>query len=140
MFDDPTNSLDMSACRSIVLDETDLLLQDDDDIGLSIDDIRKKVVTKIQWVFVTATLSQSARQQLKDFEALPSTTPISDPNLKVPRRGLVWHEGPGLHKVNPGCDHVIVDCSPEGLFSIPEEVRYQRIMRDKLLALAWHLQ
>jgi len=52
----------------------------------------------------------------------------------------VWHEGPGLHKVNPGCDHVLVDCSLEDFYSIPSEVRYQRVMREKLLALTWHLQ
>jgi len=138
MFEDPTHSLDMSACKSIVFDEVDLLLHDN--IGFSIDDIRRKVVTKTQWVFVTATMSQLARQQLKDFEALPSTTPVSDPDLQVPRRGLVWHEGAGLHKVSPACEHVIVDCSPENFYSMLNEVRHQRIMRDKLLALTWHLQ
>lgn len=55
-------------------------------------------------------------------------------------RGLVWHTGPGLHRVSPQCEHVLVDCTPKGLLDLPSEKRHAAVMREKALALAWHLR
>jgi len=142
LYKEKKGLLDLSAVKAVVFDEADQLLSENCEIKVTIDDIRQKVSTaSTQWVFVTATLGEEVRQTLDEFEALPSVTPLPLPGQPPPPRGLKWHTGPGLHKVSLNCEHVLVDVTPEGFSNIQDpEVKFEKAMRNKILALVWHLK
>jgi len=133
--------VDLSSCGAVVMDEVDVLVRDG--MHLSIDDLRQVLPYDVQWVFVTATLGETAREQLRAFEALPSTTNVAEKKKENKKQkaesGIAWHTGAGLHRVSPVCEHVLVDCTPKNLHEINSERRRGMVMREKTLALAWHL-
>mmetsp|Transcript_106794 Transcript_106794/g.297262 ORF Transcript_106794/g.297262 Transcript_106794/m.297262 type:complete len:781 (-) Transcript_106794:63-2405(-) len=138
LLEDPTSPLDLSECGAVVFDEVDVLVKDD--VDLSVEDLSLRLPTRAQWVFVTATLAEVARQQLEAFEALPSQLVEQEGVATTQRARLVWHSGPGLHRVSPRCEHVLVDCTPLRLHQLPPNKRHKKVMREKILALAWHLK
>jgi len=138
MFEEPSGALDLSGCRAVVFDEVDVLVQED--ARLTVDDIQQKTPRSLQYVFVTATLGGNTREQLKAFAALPSVSQPPTPNNQTPKKGLVWRTGPGLHRISPKCEHVLVDCTPPDLYKIDSDRRHPRVMSQKALALGWHLK
>lgn len=139
--EDEKKVLDVSTCHAIVLDEVDVLVNDDATLGL--ESLREILPPRIQWIFVTATLGAEVKAQLAAFQKLPSVAPLPDNDAQrgtsTPRKALNWHTGAGLHRVSPQCEHILIDCSPAHLLRIPSKGRHSKVMHNKVLALAWHL-
>jgi len=77
--------------RGVVLDEVDILFLDE---SFDLTTVGTNAPTETQFVFVTATLpTEVAEQVSKEF---PSAKKVI---------------GPGLHKVSPNLEQVIIDCS-----------------------------
>lgn len=138
---DTKQVLDLSECHAIVMDEVDVLLHEEAQLGIA--ELRELLPPRVQWVFVTATLGAEALSQLSIFKTSPSLRPAPDNDAQrsttTPRAALVWHTGPGLHKISPNCEHVLIDCTPNNFMKLPSNKRHAVVMRNKILALAWHL-
>jgi len=61
LFEDPDSVLDLQSCGAVVFDEVDVLVKDDAD--LTVEQLGQKLAPEVQWVFVTATLAEVARQR-----------------------------------------------------------------------------
>jgi len=138
LFEDYNSTLDLSECKAIVFDEVDLLV--DDSVEITTDDLRRKIPDDAQWLFVTATLGAVTRSRLQEFGAEAFLKQPLLPGRSHRRRGLVWRTGPGLHRVSPNCEHVLVDCTPKDLKRFRPEEKLGKVMSHKMLALAWHLK
>ncbi|CAM9779671.1 unnamed protein product [Ascophyllum nodosum] len=84
-------ALSLEDCRAIVLDEVDVLFMDE---TFKLAPIGSRAPEDTQFIFVTATLPQS----------------VSD-MLKAEFPGTKFLLGPGLHRVAPGVEEVLIDCS-----------------------------
>ncbi|CAM9139506.1 unnamed protein product [Laminaria digitata] len=84
-------ALSLVDCRAIVLDEVDVLFMDE---TFKLAPIGTCAPEDTQFLFVTATLPQS----------------VSD-MLKAEFPGTKFLLGPGLHRVAPGVEEVLIDCS-----------------------------
>eukprot|EP00904_Undaria_pinnatifida_P001837 jgi/Undpi1/11654/HiC_scaffold_36.g13949.m1 len=84
-------ALSLVDCRAIVLDEVDVLFMDE---TFKLAPIGTCAPEDTQFLFVTATLPQS----------------VSDV-LKAEFPGTKFLLGPGLHRVAPGVEEVLIDCS-----------------------------
>eukprot|EP00640_Fibrocapsa_japonica_P001637 CAMPEP_0113940268 /NCGR_PEP_ID=MMETSP1339-20121228/6432_1 /TAXON_ID=94617 /ORGANISM="Fibrocapsa japonica" /LENGTH=484 /DNA_ID=CAMNT_0000944039 /DNA_START=194 /DNA_END=1648 /DNA_ORIENTATION=- /assembly_acc=CAM_ASM_000762 len=84
-------ALDLSSTTSIVLDEVDVLYLEE---NFNLNQVGVNAPMNTQFVFVTATLPELVVEQVK--EEFPDIKTIL---------------GPGLHRVSPNLDQVIVDCS-----------------------------
>lgn len=83
--------LDLEDCRAVVLDEVDVLFLDE---TFRLAPIGSQAPDGSQFLFVTATLPQEVSDMVK--AEFPDTRFIT---------------GPGLHRVAPGVQEVLVDCS-----------------------------
>lgn len=142
LFEDVQKRLDTSDLRAVVLDEVDSLLMEEysDGVMVGLDELRANVPVTAQFVFVTATLVGGVRQELDAFSALPSIT--TEEQRKRGEKGLRWIKGPGLHKVSPNCEHILIDCTPGDLpgTRISAEIKASRVIDSKVLTLVWHLK
>ncbi|CAM9380761.1 unnamed protein product [Discosporangium mesarthrocarpum] len=84
-------ALSLEDCRAIVLDEVDVLFMDE---TFKLAPIGTCAPEDTQFIFVTATLPQS----------------VSD-MIKAEFPGVKFLLGPGLHRVAPGVEEVLIDCS-----------------------------
>ncbi|CBJ31982.1 DEAD box helicase [Ectocarpus siliculosus] len=83
--------LNLEDCRAVILDEVDVLFMDE---TFQLAPIGTCAPEDTQFIFVTATLPQSVSDMLK--EEFPGTKFLL---------------GPGLHRVAPGVEEVLIDCS-----------------------------
>lgn len=133
---------------AVVFDEVDVLVEGDTSVDLEA--MAERFPKTTQWVFATATMGQAARERLKDFEKIllmfaelipkPKVKVKAEQGVRIPPKGVVWHRGPGLHKVSADCEHVLVDCTPEKLLNLEPRVKRKAIITEKIAALAWHLR
>ncbi|KAG5193119.1 P-loop containing nucleoside triphosphate hydrolase protein [Tribonema minus] len=84
-------SLSLADCRAVVLDEVDVLFLDE---TFKLAPIGAQAPDGAQFLFVTATLPTEVAEMVK--AEFPGTKFIT---------------GPGLHRVAPGVEEVLVDCS-----------------------------
>ncbi|CAM9154515.1 unnamed protein product [Sphacelaria rigidula] len=84
-------ALNLEDCRAIVLDEVDVLFVDE---TFKLAPIGTCAPDDTQFIFVTATLPQSVSDMVKN---------------EFP--GTKFLLGPGLHRVAPGIEEVLIDCS-----------------------------
>lgn len=83
--------ISLSNIQSIVLDEVDVLFQDD---TFPLPPIGQACPPTAQFIFTSATLPQSVMEQIsKEFSDVVVLT------------------GPGLHRVSPAVEEILVDCS-----------------------------
>eukprot|EP00752_Nemacystus_decipiens_P003764 g3465.t1 len=105
--------LNLEDCRAVILDEVDVLFMDETFLLAPIGTCAPE---DTQFIFVTATLPQSVSDMLK--EEFPGTKFLL---------------GPGLHRVAPGVEEVLIDCSGP-----PDEPRNEETgmarKRDALLS------
>jgi len=94
------NVISLHDIKSIVLDEVDILFLDE---TFDLATVGKDAPAETQFVFVTATLPVEVAQQV---------------TAEFP--GIKKVIGPGLHKVSPNLEQVIIDCSG------PEEEKKKR--------------
>jgi ATP-dependent RNA helicase DDX18/HAS1 len=106
-------SLSLEGCKSIVLDEVDVLFLDD---TFKLAPIGTGAPEDAQFVFVTATFPREVAEMVKS---------------EFP--GVKFVTGPGLHRVAAGVEQVLVDCSgPEDEPKTPETGLKHK--RDALIA------
>ncbi|CAM9184314.1 unnamed protein product [Scytosiphon promiscuus] len=105
--------LNLEDCRAVILDEVDVLFMDE---TFKLAPIGTCAPEDTQFVFVTATLPQSVSDMLK--EEFPGTKFLL---------------GPGLHRVAPGVEEVLIDCSGPPGEARNEETGLVR-KRDALLS------
>lgn len=133
-----------NGCKAVVYDEVDVLIGEDSSKDekeqLKPDQLTFKLPKDVQWIFVSATLSEEAKQELKLFQSLLPKLEGELSDEHTPKKILKWITGPGLHKVSAQCEHVLVDCSPPKLYNLAPELKVDSIMREKCYALAWHLR
>lgn len=83
--------VDLSAVSVMVLDEADILLMDH---SFPLQPIGEQCPVDTQFIFTTATLPEAALNQIK--------TEFPD---------VIQINGPGLHRVAPNVEEVLIDCS-----------------------------
>ncbi|CAM9119629.1 unnamed protein product, partial [Hapterophycus canaliculatus] len=105
--------LNLEDCRAVILDEVDVLFMDE---TFKLAPIGTCAPEDTQFIFVTATLPQSVSDMLK--EEFPGTKFLL---------------GPGLHRVAPGVEEVLIDCSGPPGEARNEETGLAR-KRDALLS------
>eukprot|EP01025_Chloroclados_australasicus_P008080 TRINITY_DN1278_c0_g1_i8.p1 TRINITY_DN1278_c0_g1~~TRINITY_DN1278_c0_g1_i8.p1 ORF type:complete len:260 (+),score=16.06 TRINITY_DN1278_c0_g1_i8:420-1199(+) len=82
-------------CRSVVLDEVDVLWRDEEDFRQKILQFKEKVQKDVtRFIFVTATIPQDVWYDLQ--EEFPKLKPAF---------------GPRLHLLTPGAQEILIDCS-----------------------------
>ncbi|KAM7268644.1 hypothetical protein ACFE04_010810 [Oxalis oulophora] len=95
--------LQLTNLRSVVLDEVDILFNDED-FEAALQSLINSAPVTTQYLFVTATLPVEIYNKL--VEVFPDTEVVM---------------GPGVHRVSPGLEEVLVDCSGhEGSEKTPE--------------------
>jgi len=121
--------------KALVIDEVDTLVGEDSPNPMF--DLKAELPADLQWVFVTATVSEAAK---KEIRMLKGQLQGEANDLGVRKDGqIVWTRGPGLHRVPQNCEHVLVDCTPKSLYNLPNSARLDAVMKAKIGALAWHL-
>ena len=78
-------------CQAIVLDEADVLFMDE---SFPLQPIGLAAPEDTQFIFVTATLPEIVTEQIN--REFPDVKPL---------------KGPGLHRINPSVNEILVDCS-----------------------------
>lgn len=86
-------TLELTGVSTVVLDEVDVLLEDDD-FAKPWEQLRASTASRASYIFVTATLPDVVETKLR----------ASFPELKRVK-------GPGLHRAVPGVRHVLVECA-----------------------------
>jgi len=124
-------------CKAIVYDEVDSLFRTD---RLKVTDVRS-VIRGMQWIFVTATLEEVVLKEIEVFEAMEQQKLPADDRKKPPQL-LFRHKGAGLHRIPQQCRHILIDCTPLdfGGIDVRSEDGNEYLMRQTVLALAWHLK
>lgn len=122
------------SCKAVVIDEVDALVGEQGNLNI----VELKIqLPELQWVFVTATVSEVAKGEI---QALEAQLEIEARDLGTKNASLVWTKGPGLHRVPLNCEHVLIDCTPPNLYAVEAEKRLSLVMRSKIQALVWHMQ
>ncbi|CAE7331712.1 unnamed protein product, partial [Symbiodinium sp. CCMP2456] len=122
--------------KALVIDEVDTLVGEDSPNPMF--DLKAELPADLQWVFVTATVSEAAKREIR---MLKGQLQGEANDLGVRKDGqIVWTRGPGLHRVPQNCEHVLVDCTPKSLYNLPNSARLDAVMKAKIGALAWHLE
>ena len=78
-------------CQAVVLDEADVLFMDE---SFPLQPIGMAAPEDSQFIFVTATLPEIVTEQI--VREFPDVKPL---------------KGPGLHRINPSVNEILVDCS-----------------------------
>ncbi|CAE6930819.1 HSP90 [Symbiodinium natans] len=122
--------------KALVIDEVDTLVGEDSPNPMF--DLKAELPPDLQWVFVTATVSEAAK---KEIRMLKGQLQMEANDMGLRKDGqVVWTRGPGLHRVPVNCEHVLIDCTPRRLYELPNWQRLDAVMKSKLSALAWHLE
>ena len=122
------------SCKAVVIDEVDALVEEG---NLKILELKAQLRAQLQWVFVTATVSEVAQMEI---QALEAQLQVEAQDLAHRTRRILWTKGPGLHRVPVNCEHVLVDCTPLNLYEVEPEKRLSLVMKHKIQALVWHLK
>lgn len=123
------------SCKAVVIDEVDALVGEEG--NLNILELKVQLPPEVQWVFVTATVSEVAKN---DIQALEAQMEVEAQDLGNRKALFVWTKGPGLHRVPLNCEHVLIECTPPNIYDVDPRQRLALVMSNKIQALVWHLQ
>ena len=106
--------IDLSELRVLVLDEVDVLLMDQ---SFPLQPIGENCSSDTQFLFTTATLPEEVVQQIR--------TEFPD---------VMSLKGPGLHRIAPNVEEVLVDCNPPQP-RMSRQKQQQEWSREKILRI-----
>ncbi|CAJ1377394.1 unnamed protein product [Effrenium voratum] len=124
-----------NSCQAVVVDEVDALVGEEG--NLNVPQLKIQLAPGVQWVFVTATVSEAAKTEIQSLEAQLGIE-ASDKGKESVK--VAWTKGPGLHRVPLNCNHVLIDCTPMDFYNEEPQQKLQVAMESKISALVWHMQ
>ncbi|CAJ1341043.1 unnamed protein product [Effrenium voratum] len=101
-----------NSCQAVVVDEVDALVGEEG--NLNVPQLKIQLAPGVQWVFVTATVSEAAKTEIQSLEAQLGIE-ASDKGKESVK--VAWTKGPGLHRVPLNCNHVLIDCTPMDFYN-----------------------